>query len=883
MFMIIGLSSLTMAQGDIFGSSTLLDITGWPIPTQVISDDFNSDGYPDIAFGHGGGDSIRVILNDGAGGFGNPIFYRSSNRPENLVTADFDGDGDLDIATGSNGFTPTLSVLLNDGDGVFTNRKESGSGKIVSMDGADLDGDSAIDLVYLSAGHVVYSMLNNGDATFSGPYRLLAGVGGGGTVLVDDFNGDGHHDVVVSSFSNERLTILFNNGNGVFVDTLVDSLGESGGYAYGDDFDDDGDLDLAVLFRTGERGVMILLNHGDGTFADAVVDTTGPDLFPNGVNGADFDGDGSIDLVMGLNTGNNTEKYLAVLLNDGTGKFGEPIKYQMAGQVRSVVAADVDQDGDNDLVSSFVGGAGPHAAVTLNSGEGRFEARMNYNVGGSPRAVIAADLDRDGMNDIVTANYTDSSISILMNKGEGLFEESVRFEVVFYYPYGPTSVAAADLDGDSAIDLAVGCLRSGGVYVLRNTGDGTFENYGLCFADHQVKDIIVADLDSDDDYDLVTVGGSGYNVSIFQNDGTGNFVKTARYSIDGALNSLCAGDFDNDDDVDLATADYYGDKVAVIFNDGFSVFADPVYFQTGQYPYSMFAADFDGDSAIDLATANHQSDDISILANAGDGTFGVAQSYPIGTIPFSIYGADFDGDGDCDLVTANWYADNIAVLLNDATGSFGSPVTYRMDNTPSSVFAADLDGDGDNDIMATNTYYPNPPYATFSIYFNKTNTQFNQAPVLSYIGPQTVNEGTLLSFAVTATDPDGTIPTLSTSELHAGAAFTDNGDGTGQFEWTPGYTQAGIYTVTFTASDGVDNAAEAVEITVIHAPCGDVNDDGTVDLGDVLTMKNHLFPGNDAPSPVTDGDVNCSGAIDVGDMVHLIQYIFAQGTPPCCQ
>ncbi|RME23946.1 MAG: hypothetical protein D6800_09210, partial [Candidatus Zixiibacteriota bacterium] len=79
----------------------------------------------------------------------------------------------------------------------------------------------------------------------------------------------------------------------------------------------------------------------------------------------------------------------------------------------------------------------------------------------------------------------------------------------------------------------------------------------------------------------------------------------------------------------------------------------------------------------------------------------------------------------------------------------------------------------------------------------------NQPPVIDTIPPQTVDEGATLTFTVSATDPDGGTPSLSSGTLPAGASFVDNDDGTGTFNWTPGFDQAGSYDVTFFASDGV--------------------------------------------------------------------------------
>jgi len=82
-------------------------------------------------------------------------------------------------------------------------------------------------------------------------------------------------------------------------------------------------------------------------------------------------------------------------------------------------------------------------------------------------------------------------------------------------------------------------------------------------------------------------------------------------------------------------------------------------------------------------------------------------------------------------------------------------------------------------------------------------------PILASIGAQSTNENVLLSFGVSASDIEST-PALTTSALPSGANFTDNGNGTGSFTWTPTYLQSGIYPVTFTATD--DSASVDTEI-----------------------------------------------------------------------
>ncbi|HVP57933.1 MAG TPA: hypothetical protein VMU02_07520 [bacterium] len=94
----------------------------------------------------------------------------------------------------------------------------------------------------------------------------------------------------------------------------------------------------------------------------------------------------------------------------------------------------------------------------------------------------------------------------------------------------------------------------------------------------------------------------------------------------------------------------------------------------------------------------------------------------------------------------------------------------------------------------------------------------NRAPVLAPIGAKSVGEGQHLQFLVSASDSDGTAPSLRAAPLPANATFVDNGNGTGTFDFTPGYTQAGSYSILFIASDGALADSELVAVTVVPAP-----------------------------------------------------------------
>jgi len=90
----------------------------------------------------------------------------------------------------------------------------------------------------------------------------------------------------------------------------------------------------------------------------------------------------------------------------------------------------------------------------------------------------------------------------------------------------------------------------------------------------------------------------------------------------------------------------------------------------------------------------------------------------------------------------------------------------------------------------------------------------NQPPEFDQINDTTITEKDFLALAVSASDPDGPAPSLATDGMPANSSFVDNGDGTGTFNFQPDYDQAGVYNVTFIASDGALADTEIVEITV---------------------------------------------------------------------
>ncbi|MDF1544855.1 MAG: Ig-like domain-containing protein [bacterium] len=219
----------------------------------------------------------------------------------------------------------------------------------------------------------------------------------------------------------------------------------------------------------------------------------------------------------------------------------------------------------------------------------------------------------------------------------------------------------------------------------------------------------------------------------------------------------------------------------------------PDFTQAGSYDVSFYASDgVDTDSELVTITVAESGNQSPVLAAIG------AQSTTENVqLTFAVSGSDPDGTTPA-LSTSALPGTALFTDNGDGTGSF--------DWTPSFVDA------GSYNI----TFYASDGVATDSEQVAITvNEAGNQLPVLAAIGAQSTDENLLLSFAVSAADAEG-IPTLTTSALPTGAAFVDNGDGTGSFDWTPDFTQAGTYDLSFYASDGVDSDSELVTITVLE-------------------------------------------------------------------
>lgn len=324
------------------------------------------------------------------------------------------------------------------------------------------------------------------------------------------------------------------------------------------DIDGDGDQDVILVGESNGGGTDLFKNDGNGSFT-LVTGTNFPTLRDASTGFADVDKDGDVDLLiggMGLKEF-NYDRIAQLYTNDGSGNFtlvnGTP--FEKATSVR-VAFADIDNDGDQDVIGSKVVDYVAYHVAYKNDGSGNFGAGTNITTGAySSDGFAFADIDGDGDQDFIHPQ------NLFFNDGTGVFTK-----VSFQSAIGDalSTIGVADIDGDGDLDL-LGEGRDSGTpaSLLINDGSGSFTKAtGTPFKDVYGGDIDFADVDNDGDMDVLITGSDPFShdiidlpthADLFLNDGKGNFtLENATPFPNSARESDNEfADIDKDGDMDL--------------------------------------------------------------------------------------------------------------------------------------------------------------------------------------------------------------------------------------------------------------------------------------------------------------------------------------------
>jgi VCBS repeat protein/HYDIN/CFA65/VesB family protein/FG-GAP repeat protein len=660
-------------------------------PTAVAMGDFNNDGKLDIVVVSGFQSSagISVLLGNGDGTFKPFVFFSAGQAPTSIAVGDFNGDKNLDIAlsdneTGVNG----VDILLGNGNGTFQASvlyPTAADPRMVVV--ADLNKDGKLDLVTVNSGtQTVSTLLGNGDGTFQ-THQDFATQAGCVSLATGDLRNAAKVDIVAGCQVNGQVAVLLSNGDGTFKKAKNYSVPGGVDIVAVGDFNGDGKQDVAVTNGSTAGLVSVLPGKGTGTLAAAVA--FGTDFGPEGLAAADFNGDGVLDLAIANNATsiNGTGGSISVLLSNGKSLFSGRSDYNVSssstsGAYGGIAAADFTGDGKPDLVLGITPAS--TISVLLNKGNGTFNAFKEYSVPGGPQAMVTGDFNNDHKNDIA-ASIGGSTVAVLLNNGNGTFATPAGSYPISSYGYG---IAVGDFNKDGNLDIVATNLTNNTVSVLMGTGAGGFQNFVTYPTGNFPYGVSVGDFNHDGWLDLAVANQRDGTVSILLNkaDGSGTFLPKKDFTVGGSPNFVAVGSFRGNGTLDLAVATnnaFGGIQVLLGNNDG--TFQPAVAYSTLNNAYAVTAGDFNHDGKLDLAVGINNGifpGFVTVLLGKGDGTFPTELSFLTGTVPFGIVAADFNKDGVLDLATNDGTTQGgdigaATVLLNYAVVSL-APTTLAF-------------------------------------------------------------------------------------------------------------------------------------------------------------------------------------------------------------
>lgn len=466
------------------------------------------------------------------------------------------------------------------------------------------------------------------------------------------------------------------------------------------DLDGDGRLDLVSLNERSNT-LSVLIGRGDGSFADQV--SIAIKRFPFAMVAADLDHDGDLDLVTThhLNRYEGIEDGLVgIHLNtgDGTSYASRYIEHEFVHEPGQIVVHDLDADGHADLI--IPDGLGGCLNIFHGDGTGSFDIESVRLWVAFSGYIAADDLDLDGDLDLVatTTQSVDQTV-VLLNDGHGAFETAGVYDTA----NNPFALDVGDVNGDGFPDVVVAVYTSGDYALLINAGDGTMQEAIITPIGDSPRDVRFCDTDLDGDLDLLVTTLGDDELRVLHNNGSGEFGAASRYGAGVEPYSIDLGDLDGDGFADVVAFDqansFIDDYAAVLLSDRAGGFRSDTRFGDLTSRDIVFAININNDGILDLGLIDHDAQQIQLFEGRGDGGFELSAALPIGFETRNPHAVDLTASGRDDLVILNEDLGMVSVILNPATPAQVQYSIEGLATRATQIKFGDLDGDGDTDAI----------------------------------------------------------------------------------------------------------------------------------------------------------------------------------------
>ena len=748
----------------------------------------------------------------------------------------------------------------------------------VELTDLDLDGD--VDILFATENGIEW--FENVDATFSNRREIAREILGIRGLVATDLDGDGDSDVVAASRDQDKIVWFRNRGGGLFDDELVVSMDVmTPTSVFSADMDGDGDKDLLSTSRGDDKVAWYENIDGLGTFSDQKIISTVADGAES-VTAADVDGDGDQD-VLSVSFSDNVTAWYENL--DGKGDFGHQRRIsRLVRDPRDIATGDLDGDGDLDLiVASNRQGSNNVWRFKNVDGVTRFDRGTRISGSGeSVRNLSIVDLDGDGDNDVLgVSSIYDTLLWYENTDGMGNFGDATFLS---YDLFGGYAIATDDIDDDGDVDIAVASRDDGKIAWFENDGDARFRQNVLEAGSFRAEWSDAVDIDNDGDLDILAAFGENLAAWSENLDGQGKAFSAFQTiaTENGQIPFYVRhADVDGDGDPDVLTSGAelkWYENEAGLFGEG-NIIGPRV--DTWN---ALRIVDFDVDGDVDLLVSQNSGrrgkSNVVWWENVdGKGSF-QENAIIIGDL-FSpdILATDIDGDGFADVVVASW-TEETAWFKNFEGNGFST--AREIPNAPfeaGGIFSGDADGDGDNDLLISLAWYEN----------TNGSGEFARVDWFKPSNPADTPVG-IVDF-----DGDGDLDVLSQMQGHEdlSVAWHENTNGLGAFDERR-LVANNIRGRSWATAD-IDANGQMDVLIVSQQPSewivwyesrfvGDSNGDGVFDSSDFVAVfqAGEYEDGIEGNSTFSEGDWDGDGEFSSSDLVHAFQtglYQFATPGP----